>query len=115
MAIGVGKEMRRSGYWATSTVLFLLCLMYMITYIDRVNISTAALVFKGELGLTNTDYGAIFAELKSERGVISLDQRRVGSRITRSGLYWVVWRPTQLLDGTIARRLARIAGFKEAA
>ena len=53
--------MRKSGYWATSTVLFLLCLMYMITYIDRVNISTAALVFKGELHLSNTDYGAIFA------------------------------------------------------
>ncbi len=53
--------MRRSGYRATSTVLFLLCLMYMITYVDRVNISTAALVFKGELGLSNTDYGAIFA------------------------------------------------------
>jgi sugar phosphate permease len=42
-------------------VLFMLCLMYMITYIDRVNISTAAIVFKGELGLSNTDYGAIFA------------------------------------------------------
>jgi sugar phosphate permease len=53
--------MRRSGYWATSTVLGLLCLMYMITYIDRVNISTAAIVLKPELKLSNADYGAIFA------------------------------------------------------
>jgi len=53
--------MRKSGYVATSMVLFLLCLMYMITYVDRVNISTAAIVFKGELKLSNADYGAIFA------------------------------------------------------
>src|SRR5579859_5450342 len=51
---GVGKregdkKMRRSGYWATSMVLFLLCLMYLITYIDRVNIATAALAFNTEL------------------------------------------------------------------
>ena len=32
-------------------VLGLLCLMYMITYIDRVNISTAANAIKKELGL----------------------------------------------------------------
>src|SRR5689334_22952590 len=43
------EAMRKSGHWATGTVLFLLCLMYGITYIDRVNISTAAIAFRQEL------------------------------------------------------------------
>src|SRR5579872_5000714 len=46
---------------ATSVVLFLLCLMYGITYVDRVNVSTAASVFKQELHLSNTQVGFIFS------------------------------------------------------
>jgi len=42
-------------------VLFLLCLMYFITYVDRVNVGTAAPVIKAELGLSNTDLGLIFS------------------------------------------------------
>ena len=38
-------------------VLILLCLMYMINYIVRVNVSTAAAVFQPELHLTNTQVG----------------------------------------------------------
>lgn len=46
---------------ATTGVLILLCLMYGITYIDRVNVSTAALVFKQELHLTNAQVGLVFS------------------------------------------------------
>ena len=42
-------------------VLFLLCLMYFITYVDRVNVGTAAPVIKAELNLSNTDLGLIFS------------------------------------------------------
>ena len=42
-------------------VLFLLCLMYMIFYIDRVNISTAAPLIKADLGLSNTQLGLAFS------------------------------------------------------
>jgi len=42
-------------------VLFLLCLMYFITYVDRVNVGTAAPIIKAELGLSNTDLGLIWA------------------------------------------------------
>jgi MFS family permease len=45
----------------THVVLALLCLMYFITYIDRVNVSTAADAFKTELGLTNTQVGFVFS------------------------------------------------------
>lgn len=46
---------------ATTTVLVLLCLMYFITYVDRVNVSTAASQFSAELGLSNTELGFIFS------------------------------------------------------
>jgi MFS family permease len=46
---------------ATRGVLALLCLMYFITYIDRVNVSTAADAFKTEFGLSNTQVGLVFS------------------------------------------------------
>ena len=52
---------RRSIFSATSFVLFLMCVMYGITYIDRVNVSTAASVFSKELHLSNTQVGFVFS------------------------------------------------------
>src|ERR1700712_554686 len=46
---------------ASGNVLLLLCAMYFITYIDRVNVSSAAEALKGELGLTNTQLGLAFS------------------------------------------------------
>ena len=42
-------------------VLGLLCLMYLITYVDRVNIATAAGEIKRELALSNTQLGFVFS------------------------------------------------------
>src|SRR5215831_16837431 len=42
---------------APNSVLLLLCAMYFILYIDRVNISTAAPVIQDDLKLTNTELG----------------------------------------------------------
>src|SRR4029453_4539842 len=44
---------------ATTIVLGLLCLMYLITYVDRVNIATAASEIRRELGLSNTQFGIV--------------------------------------------------------
>ena len=49
-------------------------------------------------------------ELKTQHGKLSVDQRRVGSRIEQAGGDWCVWRPAELFDGTIARQLAAIRG-----
>ncbi|HEX7954257.1 MAG TPA: MFS transporter [Burkholderiales bacterium] len=46
---------------ASHGVLAMLCLMYFITYVDRVNVSTAAVAFKQELGLSNTQVGLVFS------------------------------------------------------
>src|SRR5882724_348389 len=51
--------MRKFG--ASDRVLLILCLMYLILYVDRVNISTAAPLIKGELGLSNTELGLVFS------------------------------------------------------
>jgi MFS family permease len=42
-------------------VLLLLCLMYLILYVDRVNLSTAAPLIQADLGLTNTGLGLAFS------------------------------------------------------
>ncbi|MBV8914455.1 MAG: MFS transporter [Acetobacteraceae bacterium] len=46
---------------ASSNVLLLLCAMYFITYVDRVNVSSAAAAFKTDLGLSNTELGLVFS------------------------------------------------------
>ena len=45
----------------TNVVLALLCLMYFITYLDRVNVSTAASGFSKEFGLNKTEIGLVFS------------------------------------------------------
>src|SRR5580700_1931148 len=51
--------MRRPG--VSDTVLLIICLMYLILYVDRVNISTAAPLIKADLGLSNTQLGLAFS------------------------------------------------------
>jgi MFS family permease len=46
---------------ASNRVLLILCLMYLILYVDRVNISTAAPLIRAELGLSNTQLGLVFS------------------------------------------------------
>jgi MFS family permease len=45
----------------TNVVLVLLCLMYFITYLDRVNVSTAASGFAKEFSLNKTEIGLVFS------------------------------------------------------
>src|SRR5246500_5672519 len=54
-----GQQPRRSiGRWY---ILGLICLMYLITYLDRVNISTAAPVISKEFGFDKITMGVIFS------------------------------------------------------
>jgi MFS family permease len=45
----------------TDVVLALLCLMYFITYLDRVNVSSAADGFSKDFGLNRTEIGLVFS------------------------------------------------------
>lgn len=46
---------------ASRLILFAICLMYLIFYVDRVNISTAAPIMQKDLGLTATQLGIAFS------------------------------------------------------
>ncbi len=51
----------RKMFRATNVVLMLLCLMYFITYLDRVNVSTAAAGFGKDFNLNKTEIGFVFS------------------------------------------------------
>ena len=100
---------------APGVVLVMLCLMYAITYIDRVNVGTAASAIKAELGLTNTQLGlisrALLTRMQSCRSTGGLVSDRFGPRITLfiCGFIWAVATVlTGLAGGVISLFLARV-------
>jgi len=96
--------MRKSGYVATSTILGMLCLMYMITYIDRVNISTAAGVFRDELKFSATDYGKIFAAFGYTYAMFQIVGGWIGDRFgprLTLGICGAVWATATILTGLV--------------
>jgi MFS family permease len=118
-AVGV-----RSGFpFATTIVLVLLCLMYGITYIDRVNVSTASLVFKRDLHLTNAQVGLVFSAFAYPYVFFTT----IGGWLSdRFGARWtltvsaLIWGSATLVTGmttTLAAMLAAraVLGFGEGA
>src|SRR4051812_23311757 len=100
---------------ATNMVLFLLCLMYLITYIDRVNISTAATIIKGEFNLSNTEIGFVFSAFAYPYAIFQIIGGwfgdRFGPRLTLfvCGLIWAVATiVTGLAGGFVSLVLARV-------
>jgi sugar phosphate permease len=61
MQTAVSAAARPAWNTVANRVLFLLSLMYMLFYIDRVNISTAAPLIKADLHLSNTELGLAFS------------------------------------------------------
>lgn len=53
--------MTRSRWRPPQVVLALLCLLYLLLFVDRVNISTAAPLIKQDLALSNTQLGLVFS------------------------------------------------------
>jgi MFS family permease len=53
--------MRGLKFTAPNAVLFLLCIMYMIVFVNRVNLSTAAPLIQKELQINNTELGLAFS------------------------------------------------------
>ena len=108
---------------ATSLVLFLLCLMYGITYIDRVNVSTASSVFQKELHLSNTQVAEVFSAFAYPYLIFQIIggwvSDRFGARraLTISALIWASATVFTGLVGSLATMLcARVMlGFGEGA
>jgi sugar phosphate permease len=65
-----------------------LCAMYMITYIDRVNISTAAPVLRKDLALSETELGLVFSAFAVPYGFLQPLGGWLGDRF---GPRWVLF------------------------
>src|SRR5271170_7383038 len=104
-------------------VLFLLCFMYLIFYIDRVNISTAAPLIQKDLGLSNTVLGFAFSAFAYPYAVFQLIGGwlgdKFGPRLTLGVSGFVVCISTVLtgaVGGLLALVVVRLAlGFGEGA
>lgn len=108
---------------APGLVLFILCLMYFITYVDRVNVGTAAPAIRSELGLTNTQLGLVFSAFAYPYALFQIIggaiADRWGARKTLfvCGLIWAAATiATGFVGGVVSLFLVRFAlGFGEGA
>jgi MFS family permease len=83
-------------------ILALLCVMYFITYIDRVNISTAASAIQDEFGFSKTQLGFIFSAFAWPYLVFQVIGGWVGDKFgARRTLFWcgLVWAAATILTG----------------
>lgn len=53
--------------------------------------------------------GIYYRELKTMTGILSVDQRRIGSILAKADADWAVWRPVDWLSGVITSQLKRLA------
>ena len=89
---------------ATGMVLFLLCLMYLITYIDRVNLATAAEPIRKDFKLSNTQLGLAFSAFGYAYLILQVTGGWIADRfgprktLTFSGL---VWAGSTILTGLV--------------
>ncbi|HEX3761842.1 MAG TPA: MFS transporter, partial [Kofleriaceae bacterium] len=88
---------------APSVVLFLLCLMYFLTYIDRVNTATAGPQIQKEFGLSNTQLGLVFSGFAYPYAIFQVIGGWVGDRMGP--------RKTLLICGTIWALSTAITGL----
>ena len=107
--------MRSRRFSATTTVLVLICLMYGITYIDRVNVSTAASVFQRDLHLTSVQVGLVFSAFAYPYLLFQIIggwlSDRFGARLTLtvSAIVWAVATlSTGFVDSLAAMLSARV-------
>jgi MFS family permease len=108
---------------ATHMVLAMLCVMYFITYVDRVNIGTAASEIQKELHLSNTQLGLVFSAFAYPYLLFQVIGGWVGDRFgPRRTLFWcgLIWAlstiMTGFVTGIVTLFIARVAlGFGEGA
>ena len=123
MAVATPALTRSRWNSVTNQVLLLLCLMYFIFYIDRVNISTAAPLIQKDLGLSNTALGFAFSAFAYPYALFQLIGGwlgdKFGPRLTLGVSGFVVCVSTALtgaVGGLLALVLVRLAlGFGEGA
>src|SRR5467141_2525785 len=115
--------MPAKAFSASTIVLFLICLMYGITYIDRNNVSTVASIFERDLHLSNTQIGLVYSAFAYPYLIFQIIGGWVSDRFgARIGLTvcGVIWASATLLTGTVSSLAAVVflrvmLGFGEGA
>ncbi|WP_430912485.1 MFS transporter [Methylobacterium sp. sgz302541] len=108
---------------ATNSVLFLLCLMYFITYLDRVNIATAGGEIMKDLGMSKTEFGVILSAFAYPYAIFQVIGGSVGDKfgarrtLLVCGMIWAMATIlTGFVGGLVSLFLARVLlGFGEGA
>ncbi len=93
-------------------ILGLLCLMYFITYIDRVNISTAASAIQEEFGFSKTQLGLLFSAFAYPYLLFQIIGGWVGDKFgARRTLFWcgLIWAAATILTGFSAGLISLFA------
>jgi MFS family permease len=98
---------RNSLFKATNIILLIVCLMYLITYIDRVNIATAAPPMQKDLGLSNTELGVAISAFAYPYAFFQIAGGWLGDRLGP--------RLTLLICGAIWSAATVMIGFVEGA
>src|SRR5215469_17163659 len=115
--------MQRRLITASGNVILLLCVMYLITYIDRVNISTAAPLIRKELKFSLLEMCYVFSAFGWAYALFQIIGGAVGDHfgarrtLTISGLIWAVATIlTAFATGLVSMFLVRLLlGFGEGA
>jgi MFS family permease len=94
---------------APGKVLFLLCIMYFITYVDRVNIGTAAPLIRAEFDLSNTQLGLVFSAFAYPYAIFQVIGGLVGDKFGARRTLFVcglIWAAATILTGFVGGLLS---------
>src|SRR5215813_8167184 len=100
--------------FAPAIVLFLLCAMYFLTYVDRVNIATASKELQHDLGLSLKQYGFAFSAFGYPYLVFQVIGGRLGDRFGPRRTLFVcgaIWAIATATTG-LATGLISLIGFR---
>jgi MFS family permease len=108
---------------APDFVLFLLCVMYFLTYIDRVNVATAAGAIQKDFSLSKTQMGLVFSGFGYSYAIFQVIGGRIGDRlgprktlVICGGIWAVATAVTGLATGLVSLMAFRLLlGFGEGA
>ena len=97
---------------ATDWVLLIICVMYLVTYIDRVNIGTAASTMQKDLGLSNTQLGLAFSAFAYPYAFLQIVGGWLGDRLGPRRMLLIcgiTWSTATVLMGLVEGAMSLVA------
>ncbi len=112
---GLSQAVKRAVTTAPGRVFGLICLMYFITYVDRVNISSLAPLITKDLGLSNTQLGLVLSAFAYPYAMLQIiggaaaDKFGARKTLTICGAIWAIATiATGFAGGLLSLLIARV-------